>query len=74
MIIANKYTGQTPDWNVFGCSRREDRHMMSYEAEAQCQQEQQEEYEGLQAIFGEQSCTCDSLTGELKARSWDLAA
>ncbi|KAK9839954.1 hypothetical protein WJX74_001064 [Apatococcus lobatus] len=39
---------------------------MTSEAEAQCQQEQGEEYAGLLAIFGEHSCTCDALTGELK--------
>ena len=46
--------------------------MPASEEEVQCQQEQQEEYAGLQAIFGEHSCLCDALTGELKARRLEL--
>lgn len=46
--------------------------MPASEEELQCQQEQHEEYAGLQAIFGEHSCTCDTLTGELKARRLEL--
>ena len=35
---------------------------------AQCRQEQEEELAGLAAIFGDSSCACDAMTGELRVR------